>query len=184
MYPSSGAGDYLGTGLTHGAGDEAHPLAMGAGNYLNFEQQGFDIIQLERDFLRGADVDGNWVGNEGGYVLQLFSPSGAFEHGPYRVKLVDSAGQTWPVDEGGCHSTQVGKGIVCEPQRRNTIIQFATPRAPRGTFYFRVWDARGLAFSLPVIVRLVAPGRSREVTSVRTLPNTVYNPWPDKGGRP
>lgn len=183
MYPTSGAGDFLDTGLTAGAGDVLHPLSMGAGDYLDFAQQGFHVVSVEQNILVGANVDGNWVGNEGGYVLQLFSPAEAFEHGPYRVKLLDRFNQAWPITEAGCHSTEVGKGALCTPRFRNSILQFSTPRAPRGVFRVRVWDARGLEFTLPLTVRLVLPGQSRAVRSVRTLPNTVYNPWPARGSQ-
>jgi hypothetical protein len=178
--PMTGAGDSLTAGLSLGAGDPVGVPVLGAGNYLNFSAQGYVLATLYQNYSGRQAANGDWVGQEGGYTLRMYAPTGSFEHGPYLVKVIDANGQGWPIDEAGCHSTQLGQGANCRPRFANTVLDFATPRVPEGLFSVRVTDARGMVFDVPVGFRAVRTPYSREVATIRArLPEPVYNPYPE-----
>jgi hypothetical protein len=182
-HPTNGAGDYQGAWLSFGAGDDLLFPAPGAGNYLPLTAQGYAIVGLASNLSGRLADDPSWVGREGGYVIRLHAPTRAFNRGPYRVKLVDVTGQAWPLTEPSCNSTEAGFGYECTPRFANTILQFATPPMPQGVYTVRVYDADGLAHTLPVSLRSVPTPDSREVHYIRQrMPNTVYNPYPEGTG--
>lgn len=178
--PAAGAGESLAQGFSLGAGDPVGVPVLGAGNYLNFSAQGYVLATLYQNYSDRLPANGDWIGQEGGYVIRLYAPTGSFEFGPYLVKLIDANHQGWPITEAGCHSTIIGQGANCRPRHANTVLDFATPVIPEGLFSVRVTDARSLSFDIPVTVRAVPAPYSREVSTIRArLPEPVYNPYPE-----
>lgn len=184
MYgPASGCGDFITQGVPPGCGDSAGLLALGAGNFIPFEAQGFMLLGLYSNASGREAADSNWVGEEGGYVLRLYAPTGALTHAPYHVQFLDAFGQTWPLAEPSCHSSMIGDGLDCYPRYANTILDFATPLCPQGIHRIKVTDSRGQQYVIPVTVRAVPTPWSREVDTIRArFDADVYAPYPEGGG--
>jgi len=181
-FAGTGAGDSLTFGLPAGAGSPVGEVGFGAGDYFPLSAGGFAVVTLAT-FLSGrVAADGDWVGEEGGYIISLYAPSGVFTDPEYLVKLRDANHQAWPLTEAGCHSTFAGLAHSCRPQFAGTLLQFASPRVPRGVYRVQLTGASGVAYSIPVTLRSVPQPSSREVWTIRRrLPNTVYNPFPEAG---
>jgi len=180
--PTSSADNAIDFGLPFGADQGAGDPVLGAGDYLPFSSSGFFVSMLQNNLSQRPSGQGDWVGEEGGYILRVVSPTAAFEHFPYRVKLMDANNQGWPIDEAGCHGTLVGMAHNCYPKFANTVLDFASPQVPTGLYTVQVIDSRGIEYLLPLEIQAVPTPWSREVMTTRSrMPGPVYNPYPDTG---
>lgn len=186
-FPFGGGGDYLDFGFPAGGGAAlggATLPGLGAGDYLTRVPAAipYGLVSLEAAGPTTL-VDGYvWVGEEGGYFLELSSPIALWSNPnkAYLIQLVDATGQSWPLLEPGCPSGEPGLGAVILPRKEGRALQFASPRAPEGHYFIRITDSTGITSTPPIPVRVVPKPSSRHVNSVRAMfPNTVYNPYPD-----
>lgn len=192
-YPFGGGGDYLGFGFPAGAGSPYEPdlmpmppMGLGGGDPLANVTTAIPLTLLSAYDFAPVQAQGTtfWVGREGGYYLNLYTPLDDFftVGQPHTVRLVDSNNQVWPVLRAGCYGGVPTMGHVLLPRNGGRSLLFATPAAPEGLYTIRItrpdWQ-----LDVPVDVaqlRLVPAPYSREVSSVRAaFPTEVYNPYPD-----
>jgi hypothetical protein len=183
-FPFTGGGDSLSFGLPRGGGDALPLPGLGGGNYLTRVPDAipYALISLETQGPITMEDGHVWVGEEGGYLLELNSPLPlwADENKAYLMQLVDAVGQTWPLLEPGCHSGEAGLGPVIIPAKAGHALKFASPRAPEGYYTIKITSSAGTVTTPSLLIRVVPKPSSREVNSVRAMfPNTVYNPYPD-----
>nr|CAB4128541.1 hypothetical protein UFOVP114_40 [uncultured Caudovirales phage] len=131
--------------------------------------------------------DGHVYPDDGGDLVTLtgdWSQALPVALGPYRVRLFDAAGQTWPPPEraDGCYSALLGKGSGCETDIGRTTLTFGLPRLPPGVYDIEV--AWGDAFSdtllLQGALRVIWRGRAQQVYSLR---GAGFPPKLDVGAR-
>lgn len=186
-FPFGGGGDYLDFGLPAGGGaalGTAAPAGLGAGDYLTRVPAAipYGLVSLETSGPTTMEDGRVWVGEEGGYFLELSSPIALWSNPnrAYLIQFVDATEQTWPLLEPGCNSGEPGLGAVIIARKDGRALQFASPRAPVGHYFIRITDSAGLTSVPPTPVRVVPKPSSRQVDSVRAMfPDTVYNPYPD-----
>jgi hypothetical protein len=183
-YPFTGGGDRLDFGLPAGGGDLLPFPGVGGGNYLTRVPLAvpYQLRSLEADGPTTQEDLYVWVGEEGGYFLELSSALAIWrdENKAYIIQLVDAVDQTWPLYEPGCHGGEPGLGAAIIATKGGHALQFASPRAPEGYYSLRITDSAGFIYEPPIKVRVVPKPSSREVNSVRAMfPSTVYNPYPD-----
>ena len=186
-FPFGGGGDYIGFGLPAGGGSYLGTAAsdgLGAGDYLPRVPMAipYGLASLEAAGPTTMEDGRVWVGEEGGYFLELSSPLALWSNPnkAYLVQFVDATGQTWPLLEPGCHGGEPGLGAVILARKAGRALQFVSPRAPEGYYLLRITDSAGTQSTPPTTLRVVPKPSSREVDSVRAMfPTTVYNPYPD-----
>lgn len=183
-FPFTGGGDSLSFGFPAGGGDVLPRLGLGGGDYLTRVPAAipYGLVSLETQGPITMEDGHVWVGEEGGYFLELNSALAlwADENQAYLIQLVDAVGQTWPLLEPGCSSGEPGLGPVILPRKAGHALQFASPRAPEGYYTLKITSSAGAVSSPPLLIRVVPKPSSREVNSVRAMfPITVYNPYPD-----
>lgn len=194
-FPFSGGGDYPALGLPAGGGDELPRFGLGAGNYLRrfpgaipFRlASAFDLAPTQQD------EDVVYVGEEGGYFLELSTPlenyftiqpiesgGGAGIPVPHAIQLIDATGQTWPLLRDACYGGVPVLGAILVPRAGGRVLRFASPHAPEGLYTLRVTRADFVLDVPNIVVRVIPAPFSREVNTVRAaFPIEVYNPYPD-----
>ncbi len=140
------------------------PVDMGFGDPPAPAQQIVPyIVPIKPDQVFGDD-GGDVVTLEGTWSKAL--PPG--KNGPYRVRLIDAAGQFWP-DAAGCYSGVSGAGSACETNDSQSKLRFGLPPLPPGIYTIDV--AWGPDFSdsvtLPLGLRVILRGRNLHVYSMR-----------------
>jgi hypothetical protein len=169
-----GAGDGIGD-LGYGSSITIEELV--ANGELGVAREAFFTVPTDR---RPAIE----VGAEGGYLIELYSPHAVFEAGvDYVVKFQEGeGGAQLPDTEPGAYSAVSGSPYTLRARRGGRSLRVTTPPLLPGTSAERFYDiilsggVLGIV-RIPSAISVLPQQHSLEVLSVRSLPDSVYNPW-------
>lgn len=169
-------GDYfpaLGSGDPFSTADVTFVVSFNFGGYWSYNSPEYSPLR---------NPDPYWLSQEGGYTVELFSAGQMLYDGPYRVDLIDAAGQSHPILEPGCYGGVQDGGSEINPEPNGMSLVFGSPPTPLGEYTIRVSDKFEISTTVSGTVLAVPVPDSNEVNGIRSgLPNTVFvHAYPDK----
>ena len=137
----------------------------------------FDMPPLLAPVMVGTPDGYAMFHDEGGEIVRLYGsfgeaniPLGIDGHTTYRVRLRGPNGmETLHPSTGSCYSASAGNGEIIKPSAGNTILQFALPPLPLGTYVVLVYKSDDLVTPVWEVEEMILiERRKRDAATYRT----------------